>query len=83
MCSTNDDFVLSDMEVWELVGTMVGSLSQCLVSNYNITFVIVSKALFFQKFLNRTFPLDNWKAGRKLHLDRAAAYLMQVQTNIG
>lgn len=62
--STDANLLLADMEVWELVGTMAGSLSQCL------------------KSVGRSFPRDNWKAGRKLHLDRAVAYLMQVQSNI-
>jgi hypothetical protein len=31
VCSMGDDFLLLEMEVWELIGTMAGSLSQCLV----------------------------------------------------
>eukprot|EP00602_Paraphysomonas_sp_CaronLab_P013589 CAMPEP_0185040590 /NCGR_PEP_ID=MMETSP1103-20130426/38819_1 /TAXON_ID=36769 /ORGANISM="Paraphysomonas bandaiensis, Strain Caron Lab Isolate" /LENGTH=1588 /DNA_ID=CAMNT_0027579955 /DNA_START=83 /DNA_END=4849 /DNA_ORIENTATION=- len=34
------------------------------------------------KLCGREMPRDAWKAGRKLHLDRASAYLMQVQPNL-
>lgn len=33
------------------------------------------------KATNIPFPRDQWKAGRKLHLDRSTSYLMQPQPN--
>ena len=71
-------------EVWQLIPALNSSLSSCLVCTLwlyriKLDMILINSTLLAQETMGREFPRDAWKSGRKLHLDRASAYLMQVQ----